>query len=133
MRRVQITLLLVLLPCILPRVLKGFQSSDLRDFRAYYTAATLVRQHTGTAMYSGVNTQEDQPSIEADPKTLFGQAAQLRGIPHVLVYIYPPVLADLLIPLAPLSPQVAGKIWIIFKVAVLLCSGLLLVALLKVL
>src|ERR1035438_1652353 len=132
MRRVQITLLLVLLPCILPRVLKGFQSSDLKDFRAYYTAATLVRQHTGTAMYSGVNTQEDQPSIEADPKTLFGQAAQLRGIPHVLVYIYPPVLADLLIPLAPLSPQVAGKIWIIFNVAVLLCTGLLLVALLKV-
>jgi len=131
MRKVQIALLVVLLPCILPRVLKGFPSSDLRDFRAYYTAAILVSQHTGTAMYSGVNTQEEQPSIDADPKTQFGQAAQLRGIPHVLVYIYPPILADLLIPLAPLSAAVAGKIWVIFNVAVLIASGLLLVALLN--
>jgi len=81
------------------------------DFSMYYTAACLVRSNMSMHIYDVVDRDTNPEIISADPKTVFAQTAHAHGIPRIALYLYPPTLADLLVPLTALSPSAALIVW----------------------
>ena len=49
--------------------------------------------------------------------------ARKLGLPQVRMYVYPPILADLLLPLSGLGPRQAGYAWLLGNVAMLVVIG----------
>jgi hypothetical protein len=95
-------------------------------FDVYYTAACLVRGNMSSHIYDEAE-QHTNPQLKfADPNTVFAQTASAHGIPRVMLYIYPPTLADLLTPLTFFPPAGALIAWNVLNVAmIVLASGLL--------
>jgi hypothetical protein len=81
------------------------------DFGVYYVASNLVRLHLSSQLYTDAGTGVDPQQRFASDSSVFGQTARTKGIPRVKLYVYPPFLADLLLPLANLSLPVAYWIW----------------------
>lgn len=131
MRKVQIALILVLVPCFLPRMKHFFVSGDLVDFGPYYTAAVIARQHQGIGIYNAADTGQDPQNVVAAPSTDFAQTARRIGVLRPFLYLYPPTLADMLIPLTFFPFATAGKIWATINYATLPLISLLIVKLLK--
>ena len=97
------------------------------DLNVYYTAASLVRNHQGQNIYSGADTGEDPQRRQADPNTIFATKARALGIETVHLYVYPPTLADLAVPLTFLSIRNASIIWKFSNIALLLSVALTLI------
>jgi hypothetical protein len=95
-------------------------------FDVYYTAACLVRSNQSSHLYDEAE-QHTNPQLKfAEPTTVFAQTASAHGIPRVMLYIYPPTLADLLTPLTLFPPAAALIVWNLLNLAmILLVSGLL--------
>ena len=95
-------------------------------FDVYYTAACLVRGGMSTHLYDETK-QHTNPQLRfADPSTVFAQTASAHGIPAVMLYIYPPTLADLMVPLTVFPPAAALIVWNLLNLAmIVLISGLL--------
>lgn len=125
----QIALALLLLFSIVKRVQRQ-GAPHLDDFRVYETAAFLVEQHLSPLMYEGADTGVDPQLRFADPNSSFAKAAQSLGVSQVRLYVYPPVLADLLLPLAFVNAKLAGTLWTALNILALLgfviIAGLLL-------
>ncbi len=85
------------------------------DFSVYYTAACLVRSHMSFHIYDGVKRNVNPQLIFADPHTVYAQTANSHGIEQVMLYLYPPTLADLLVPLTILSPSAAFALFNVFN------------------
>ena len=77
----------------------------------YYTAASLVR--SGDSLHIYDHSQPDiNPQVRsASPNGLFAQTADAFGITGILLYVYPPTLADLMAPLTRFSPLAALRLW----------------------
>jgi len=131
MRKAYIALLLILFPCILPRLKRTFPTGDLVDFGPYYTAAVLAGEHQGVGIYSGADTGKDPQNVLADTSTLFAQTASRVGVHRPFLYLYPPILADMLIPLTHFSFVTAGNMWIVFNYASLPLVALCIAGILK--
>lgn len=131
MRRVQIALILVLIPCLLPRIRHPFITGDFVDFGAYYTAATLARDHQGVGIYNGADTGRDPQNVQADPSTLFAKTASRIGVRRPFLYLYPPILADMIIPLTFFPFSAAARIWATLNYAMLPLISFFIVRLLK--
>jgi hypothetical protein len=83
-------------------------------------------------LYDGVK-QGVNPQLEvADPTTVFALTAKNHGIPSVMLYLYPPTFADLLVPLTAFSPTVAFIIWDILNLIMLLATSAILTRLFKI-
>jgi hypothetical protein len=80
-------------------------------FAVYYTAASLVRSNMDPHIYDGSERHINPQLMFADPNTVFARTAGAHGISTVMLYIYPPTLADLLVPLTLFSPATALIIW----------------------
>ena len=99
---------------------------DVNDFKAYYTAATAVREgQAETFLYSdparlNLGLLPDQPWVEY---------AVSHGIPHPSAYIYPPFFAILLAPLTLLPYHAANLVWFTTNTFLLAASIALLVGL----
>lgn len=131
MGKAQIALILVLLPCILPRIRHCFVSGTLVDFGPYYTAAILARQQQGIGIYNGADTGRNPVDVQADSTTLFAQTARRNGVQIAFLYLYPPILADMLIPVSYFPYVIAGRIWTVFNYAVLPIIALFITKLLR--
>lgn len=83
------------------------------DFTAYYTAARLIRD--GKSPYDA---------------TAFAQEAESLGFREDRPYIYLPLLAIVITPLALLSPQPAALMWFWMNVALLILSTMLIIRML---
>jgi hypothetical protein len=81
------------------------------NFSMYYTAAWLVRSNMSMHIYDVVDRNTNPQTIFADPKTVFAQTAHAHGISRITLYLYPPTLADLIVPLTALSPSAALMVW----------------------
>jgi hypothetical protein len=131
----RILLGLLLLACSLASFLKlktgGWLEGDLSDFQVYETAAHLVREHRSIDIYSGATAGEDPQKKDANPQSPFSEEARMIGINRVQLYLYPPTLADLLVPLTYLSTKHAGFAWTIINLLCLLSSIGLLIRLLN--
>ena len=99
---------------------------SLDDFYVYDTAAALVRQHAGVAIYTGADRGVDPQFLFQEPASRFAAEARDLGIPAVRMYVYPPLLADLLVPLSWMEAHRAGRVWLILNAAALLLSAALL-------
>ncbi len=132
MRKIQIALLLALLPCLLPRLAHPIPSLKMDDFAVYYTAATLAREHQGAAIYNGADTGADPQLKLADSGSLFQQKARQLGAPAVRLYVYPAILADALIPITFLPLVTATKVWAALNYAALILTAFLLIRIVRI-
>ena len=113
--RIRLALAVVSLLCfvlVLPE-LKGVIDHHQRefDFEVYYTAATLVRDNLDIHVYDDAGTGQDPQLRFADESTTFAQKAHELGIDSLRLYVYPPTLADLMVPLTVVSLRRAEIIW----------------------
>ncbi len=100
------------------------------DFVVYYTAACLVHSNQSTYIYDEAERDVDPQLRIASPDTVFGQTAIAHGITEIPLYVYPPTLADLLVPLTYLSPVAAFILWQLLNIAALLSSAIMLIRML---
>ncbi len=129
MRPSKIALLLVLLLCT-SKAVRYWTKPNLSDFRVYETAALLVREHRSLLIYNGADTGADPQLRFADPQSVFAGAARQLGIDPVRMYVYPPILADLLLPMTLMNARHAGIVWNAVNVLILagfvwLCTSML--------
>lgn len=106
-------------------LIKGLGGMDQVDFKVYLTAAQLVREHKGVAIYSDADTGQNPQMRFAAAGSTFQQTAASIGIPQVRLYVYPPTLADLLVPFTFLSVQHASDAWLALNLLALLGAAML--------
>lgn len=82
------------------------------DFNVYLTAAALVRDGGGVEIYNGADMGENPQMHFAKQGSGFQRAAAAIGIPQVRLYVYPPTLADLLVPFTYIKLRDADRAWL---------------------
>ena len=102
------------------------------SFSVYYTAACLVRSNMNPHLYDGVERDINPQLVVANPDTTFARTARAHGIPEVMLYVYPPTIADLSVPLTLLSPAAAFVVSGILNLAMLLAASFLLTQMLRI-
>ncbi len=80
------------------------------DFLAYYFGAQVVDGDRHADLYQGA-TDRNAQTIDAPADSPIAQRARAAGIGSIMQYIYPPLLADLLIPLSRLPVATAITLW----------------------
>jgi hypothetical protein len=124
--RIAASLTLVLLLLLAgSELIKGLGGMDQVDFKVYLTAAQLVREHKGVAIYSDADTGQNPQMRFATPGSTFQKTAASIGIPQVRLYVYPPTLADLLVPFTFLSVQHASDAWLALNLLALFGAAML--------
>lgn len=93
------------------------------DFYVYDTAASLVRSGHSTSIYGGADAGVDPQVRWVDPNSKFAAAARSLGISGVRYYVYPPFLADLLVPFSLLPAITAAHLWVALCTAMLVAAG----------
>ena len=91
----------------------------------YDTAATLVRRGLSTHIYDGADTGQDPQLRFIAPNTVFAHTAAGLGLPFVRMYVYPPILADLLVPFGGMPAYRAGYVWLGCQLLMLAGIGVL--------
>ena len=117
--------LLILLLLAGSELSKGLGVREQVDFRVYLTAAELVREHRGVQIYNDADTGQNPQMRFATVGSTFQQTAARIGIPQVRLYVYPPTLADLLVPFTFLSLQHASDAWLVFNILTILGAAML--------
>ena len=130
MSHAKAALVLVLLFCVALGA-RQIHKPNLADFYVYDAAAELVHEHQSAHLYDDANTGADFELKFVNPATVLGQAARHIGVDQVRLYIYPPILADLLLPLSFVSASVAGKLWLLINFAALLAIAVLMMRVLN--
>ncbi len=125
-----VALLLVLLTCLAPRLRRPLPPTYPADFNVYYSAAWLVRHGGAAQLYTGADTGIDPQKLIAAPSTPIFHAAQAEGLGFVGLYLYPPILADLLVPLTFVPLATAARLWYGLNIALLLGTAAMLASLL---
>jgi alpha-1,2-mannosyltransferase len=103
----------------------------MEDFEVYDTAGTLVHEHQSVHLYDDADTGADPQLKIASPNTAFAQTARQLGVPKVRLYVYPPLLADLIVPFTFLPLATASKLWLLTNLAALLTIAFLMVKVLR--
>ena len=96
-----------------------------RDFRVYFTASSMIRNHEGSHIYDQAADGADPQLQWADPNTLFAEHARKLGLDEVKLYVYPPLLADMLVPLAFLRLASAEHAWLVLNAIFVLAATLI--------
>lgn len=96
------------------------------SFGMYYTAAHLVRQNMSAHIYGAAAPDTNPEIIDADPGSVWAQTANSLGVTRVTLYLYPPALADLLVPFTFLSVVPASVIWHILQIFAIVGIGVVL-------
>jgi hypothetical protein len=96
------------------------------DFPVYFIAASMIRNHEGSHIYDQAADGVDPQLIRADPNTLFAEYAGKLGVDDVELYVYPPLLADMLVPLTYLRLASAKHVWLLFNAIFVLAATLIL-------
>jgi hypothetical protein len=104
-------------------------SPDL-DFYDYYFAAQAVHDNPHADLYAGAT--DGNPQLRSAPagSELFAHA-RAAGFDDIELYLYPPLLADLLAPFSQLPPHLAAALWRTLNLALVLVSMLLLARMLR--
>jgi hypothetical protein len=97
------------------------------DFKCYYAAAWTARSHSSQDIYSEIGKDVDPTETSPDPNSIFSRTAKAHGVPDVYAYVYPPTLADLLVPFTFVSVSTALYAWDVLNIAALAGAGVLFV------
>lgn len=122
---------LVVLTCVAPRFRRLTLPTYPADFNVYYCAAQLVRHGQASALYTGADTGADPQKAPAPWGSPISRAAEAQHLPFVGLYVYPPILADLLIPFTSVSLATATPLWLATNGVFLLLTAFLVVRLLR--
>ncbi len=95
------------------------------DFYVYDTAAFLVRSGQSLAIYDGADTGVDPQLRTARPDSKFAETARALGISEVRLYVYPPLLADLMVPFSLVRANIAAWLWVATCVGMLIFAGII--------
>ncbi|MGB7355032.1 MAG: glycosyltransferase family 87 protein [Acidobacteriaceae bacterium] len=101
------------------------------DFKVYYTAASLVLHGESSLIYDGADTGIDPQQRWANPASVFAAEATRHGLSKNMLYVHPPVLADLS-PLGDLTISQAEIAWTVFNIACLVAVSVMFGKLLKI-
>jgi hypothetical protein len=104
----------------------------LQDLEVYYTAACMIHENHGEEIYDGADNGYDPQLREADKDSIFAKAAQAHGIDKIRLYVYPPPLAYLMVPLSWFSIAHVESLWKIFNWAAIVMIASMLSALLGI-
>ena len=100
------------------------------DFYDYYFAAQAVREHPRANLYEGAT--EGNPQLKSAPKqSEIAAHARAEGFQDTELYLYPPLLADLLAPVSWLPARLAAALWRGWNLALVLAAMALLAPLLR--
>jgi hypothetical protein len=97
-----------------------------RDFWVYFNAASMIRNHEGSHIYDQAADGADPQLAWADPNTLFAEQARQLGVDDIRLYVYPPLLADMLVPLTSLRLVSAEHAWLLLNAIFILTATLIL-------
>lgn len=128
--RAKVSFLLVLLVCLIAAA-RQVHRPNLADFQVYDAAAELVHEGQSVHMYDGADDEAVFQLKFAPDGSRFARAAQRIGANPVRLYIYPPILADMVLPLAFVSAATAGKLWLAINFVALLVTAWLMIRLLE--
>lgn len=95
------------------------------DFYVYDTAALLVREGRSSQIYDGGDTGVDPQLRFAGRNSVFGKAALRLGINDVMLYLYPPLVADAVEPYSLVPGKAGAYLWLISMVLVEAAAGIL--------
>ncbi len=93
------------------------------DFRVYYVASALVANHLDSHLYDEAGTGVDPQRRTANPDSVIATMARSKGISKTQLYVYPPFLADVLIPLTWFSAPTASVLWRALNLLAVALSG----------
>lgn len=124
-------LLLALLPCVAPRLKHPLPAMKDWDFNVYYFAAALVSHGHGSLIYTGADDGSDPQTRIAGPGTPIDLSARSEGVTNIGYYLYPPLLADMLVPLTHLGLRKATRFWLVFNLFLVLGTAVCLSRLLN--
>lgn len=96
------------------------------DLHVYETAGYLVLTGKGAHLYDGALDGTDPQFKVVPADTEFARAGDRLGFDHLGMYVYPPLLADVVAPLMLLGPSHAAAVWNSVSLLCLLGSLLLL-------
>jgi hypothetical protein len=102
------------------------------NFCMYYTPACLVRSHQSMHIYDVVDRNRNPQMLFADPNTVWAKTALAHGITRITLYLYPPTLADLIVPLTALRPSAALMVWHALEVLMMLALSVALTQMLDI-
>lgn len=95
------------------------------DFRVYFFAAKTLKDIPNANIYVGAEDRNPQ-KVSAPATSPLAISARKEGFAEIDQYVYPPVLADLLRPMAFLSFRKAERLWRLINVFFLVVSLLVL-------
>lgn len=100
------------------------------DFYDYYFAAQVIHDNPHADLYEGATS--GNPQLRSSPvNSALAVHARAAGFSDIELYLYPPLLADLLAPFSQLSPHLAAVLWRAFNLSLVLVSVLLLAHMLR--
>jgi hypothetical protein len=120
-----ITIALLFFSATAQREFGSYSRRDV-DFDVYYFTAAVLHDSHSEDIYRGA--LEGNPAARNVPEDspIFKKARAAGPFGDVMMYLYPPLTADLLIPLTRLSPYAAAAVWrfvnlclVVFSVVVL--------------
>jgi hypothetical protein len=101
------------------------------DFYDYYFAAQVVHDNPHAALYAGAT--EGNPQLRSAPlDSELSAHAKAAGFDDIELYLYPPLLADLLAPVSQHSSHLAAVVWRAFNLTLVLASVTLLALMMRV-
>jgi hypothetical protein len=81
------------------------------DFGVYFVAANVVHQRLSSHLYDDAGTGVDPQLRFASDDSVFARTARSVGISHTKLYVYPPFLADALLPFTRFSLATGMWVW----------------------
>lgn len=121
----------LLISSLAQRYLGHVMSAPDLDFYDYYFAAQVIHDNPHADLYSGAT--DGNPQLRSAPagSELFARA-RIAGFDDIELYLYPPLLADILAPLTPIPAHLAAVLWRAFNLAMVLATTLVLVRMVRV-
>ena len=92
----------------------------------------MIRLRDAAQIYDGADNGVDPQLRRADVHSAFAEHALAVGIDQAQLYVYPPTLAYMLVPITFFRISIASIIWKLINLAALVGTGLLLARLLNV-
>lgn len=126
-----ITLASLLISSLAQRYLGHVDSGANVDFFDYYFAAQVIHDNPHASLYEGATDANPQLRSAPAGSDLFAHA-RAAGFDDIELYLYPPLLADLLAPFSQMPAHFAAFLWRAFNLSLVLASALLLARMTRV-
>jgi hypothetical protein len=100
----------IFLSSVAQRYLGNVLNGPNGDFYDYYFAGQIIHDNPHANLYEGAI--DSNPQLRSAPSgSEMARRARSAGFSDIELYLYPPLLADLMSPMARLQPRFAAELW----------------------